>query len=309
MTMPQNASPRHGVAADGFIVIAVLWILGALAVLASVYSIFVVDTATTFAGHRDRLRAEALVSAGLELAAYRITANPQQRPSNGTFSFRMGQASVLVQFRSEAARIDLNQAPKELLMGLFASLGAFRDAEAYADRVVGWRSSSAERQAAEATAYRSGGMHYGPRGSAFPHVGELWLVMGLPEAIVERAIPHLTVYSTLPQINVLDASAQVLAALPGMSPERLHTILAERATTRHNAEALLKILGPAQAHATADPGKTVRVAVQVALANGRNFRSEAVILVREDDSEPYRVLSMSEDLDESPSAPLRVGAQ
>ena len=35
------------------------------------------------------------------------------------FSFRLGQANVAVEFRSEAARIDLNAAPKQLLVGLF----------------------------------------------------------------------------------------------------------------------------------------------------------------------------------------------
>ena len=113
-------------------------------------------------------------------------------------------------------------APKELLIGLFASLGASRDAESYADRIIGWRTPPAERQNDETAAYRTAGMHYAPRGGVFPHVGELWLVMGLPEAVIERALPHLTVYSGQAQVSILDASAQVLGALPGMSPERLH---------------------------------------------------------------------------------------
>ena len=99
----------------------------------------VVNTATAIASHKDRLQGEALVTAGVELAAHRITATPQQPPSNGAFTFRLGSASVAVRFLSETARIDLNAAPKELLIGLFASLGASRDAEYYADRIIGWR--------------------------------------------------------------------------------------------------------------------------------------------------------------------------
>ena len=34
---------------------------------------------------------------------------------------------MAVRFQSETARIDLNHAPRELLMGLFASLGATRE--------------------------------------------------------------------------------------------------------------------------------------------------------------------------------------
>ena len=307
MMKSHDSSPPRRAAADGFILIAVLWILGALAVLASIYSVFVVETATAIASHTDRVRAESLVVAGLELTAYRITAIPQQRPSNGAFSFRSGPAGVAVGFRSETARIDLNHAPKELLTGLFASLGALREAESYADRIIGWRTPSAERQD-EAAAYRTAGMHYGPRGGAFPHVGELWLVMGLPEAVIERALPHLTVYSTQPQVSVLDASAQVLAALPGMSPERLHGVLAEREAAPQNAQTLLSMLGPAQTHATAEPGKAFRVTVQIVLDNGRRMRSEVVILVPEEDREPYRILSWNDDVDE-PAGAERVGAE
>ena len=301
MTPCKPAPPRR-TASDGFIVIAVLWILGALAVLASIYAVFVVDTAAAVASHKDRVQAEALVTAGLELAAHQIGAIPERRPSNGGFTFRLGSASVTVRFLSETARIDLNAAPKELLVGLFASLGALREAEYYADRIIGWRTSPAERQNDETAVYRTAGMHYAPRGGMFPHVGELWLVMGLPETMIERALPHLTVHSGQAQVSILDASAQVLGALPGMSPERLHDVLAARAAAPQNAQYILSLLGPAQTHATADPAKAFRVTVQVVLDNGRRTRSEVVILVPDEDSEPYRVLSWNDDVDESSGA-------
>ena len=73
------------------------------------------------------LQTEALVSASLELTAYQLTlADDKARPSRGSFHFRMDDADVLVTFTSEAARIDLNFAPKEVLAGLFAGLGANR---------------------------------------------------------------------------------------------------------------------------------------------------------------------------------------
>ena len=43
-------------------------------------------------------------------------------------------------------------------------------------------------------------------------------LLGIPELMVERALPFLTVYSGRPQINILDAAPQVIAALPGMAP-------------------------------------------------------------------------------------------
>jgi general secretion pathway protein K len=285
---------------DGFIIVAVLWILGALATLASIYSVYVIDTATAFKAHDDRLQAEGLMWAALELTAHQVTARPEGvRPSNGSFSFRLGNGFASVQFRSEAARIDLNRAPKELLAGLFFGFGARpEDALSYADRIIAWRTKPPPGQDPEASLYQAAGRRYVPRGAPFPHTAELWLVHGLPEAVIERAMPFVTVYSGTPQINVLDAPAEALAALPGMTPDRLHAVLRQRVATPQNGQILLQLLGPAQAHASMEATKTLRVTVQVRFDNGRQLGSEAVIFVGDADAEPYHVLSWRDGFDE-----------
>src|SRR3954463_1713424 len=108
----------------GFIVVAVLWILAALSALVLIYLTFVTNTAVIVAASTERVQADALVTAGVELAAYQLTAVRQDaRPSSGTFNARMGGARVAVTFRSEAARIDLNAGSKGLLAGLIIGLG------------------------------------------------------------------------------------------------------------------------------------------------------------------------------------------
>ena len=57
----------------GFIVVAVLWIVAALATLASIYALYVRDTAAAFVGHDDRLEAKALAMAGVELAVATVS--------------------------------------------------------------------------------------------------------------------------------------------------------------------------------------------------------------------------------------------
>src|SRR3954471_23494612 len=110
--------------ARGFIVVAVLWILAALSALVLIYLTYVTNTAVVVAGSTDRVQADALAVAGVELAAYQLTAVKEDaRPSSGTFNARLGAARVAVTFRSEAARIDLNAAPKALLAGLIIGLG------------------------------------------------------------------------------------------------------------------------------------------------------------------------------------------
>jgi general secretion pathway protein K len=294
-------APARKKSSDGFIVVAVLWILGALATLATIYSVYVINTATALAINDDRLKGEALVSAGVELAVHQLTAAAEIPPS-GTFRFRLGQANVEVEFRSESARIDLNLAPKELLAGLLASLGVRRDAaDEYADRIVAWRSAPPEGQDSEASNYRTAGRKYAPRGASFPHVDELSLVLGMAPELVERVSPFLTVYSGQPSINIMAAPPQVVAALPGMTPDRLYAILAQRQAARPDVPAITALLGPAQSYATSESTRTTRVNVRIRFDNGTQMSSEVVILLVEDGAEPYRTLSWRDVLDEPPA--------
>jgi general secretion pathway protein K len=285
---------------DGFIVVAVLWILGALATLVSIFAIYVVNTAVGLDLNDDRLQANASMSAALELTAYQLTTgDAKSRPTRGSFTFSLGRSNVAVDFRSEAARIDLNAASKELLAGLFASLGAkMEEAQYYADRIVGWRTKAQpDGREDEAVIYRTAGMSYRPRQGPFANVGELWLVLGLPPALVEHALPQVTVFSGRAEINVLDAQPEVLAALPGMTPDRLYGMLAQRGAGAANAEIVLSQLGPAQASATVEGSKATRVSARIRLDNGRQVGAEAVILVLDDADEPFRVLSWRDDFD------------
>jgi general secretion pathway protein K len=292
---------------DGFIIVAVLWILAALATLVTIFSMYVINTATAFTVHDERLQAEGLARAALELSAYQASAAPQgQAPTRGTFMFRLGNALVNAEFVSETARIDLNSAPKELLSGLFVGLGASRSqADSYADRILGWRNPPPQDNSSnEAATYRTAGMLYGPRGGPIPHAGELGLVLGIPDVMVQRALPYLTVYSGQPQINILNAAPQVLAAIPGMDPRRLQAILVQRAAAPQNeqtAQALLAMLGAGQTFANVQGSKALRVTARIAFDSGQRMTTEAVIFLLDSGTDPYRILTWHDDMDDTPA--------
>jgi general secretion pathway protein K len=295
----RNASGR-----EGFIIVAVLWILTALATLASIIAVYVINAATAFAVHNERLQAETLTRAAIELSVYRVSTNAQGPISRGNFAFRMGNASVATEFNSELARIDLNTAPKELLAGLFTTLGAPPAAAGtYADQIIAWRGPPAEGAPDPSSYYRAAGLLYSPRQGPFQHASELGLVMGIPEAMVERATPFLTVYSGQPQINIYDAAPQVIAALPGMNPERLHAVLALRQAPQQNAQGLLAMLGPAQTLATIQGNKAMRVTARIAFDSGQRMTTEVVIFILDSGTDPYRILTWRDDADDTPAAP------
>ena len=289
----------------GFIVVVVLWMLAALAGLALIYLTYVTNSAVTVAVNTDRLQADALMNAGIELAAYRLTAqSAATRPTSGTFNARIGAGRVAVTFRSEAARIDLNMAPKAVLAGLMVGLGvSAADASDYADRILAWRSSTEPGlDNPEDSFYRTLGAPYLPRHAPFPHSAELWLVRGIPPVVIERVLPFVTVFSNMGTVNVLDAAPQVVAALPNMTPQNLQRLLRDRGDPNVDRRSLVGLAGSASA--TIEGSKAYRVTVTAEAPSHRQSSAEIVILLLENGDEPYRVLSWHNAFDGSAGKPL-----
>jgi general secretion pathway protein K len=282
----------------GFILVVVLWILAALAALASSYSIYLGNAAFATQINDDQLRIRNAITTGIELSAYQLLAVPEKdRPAQGAFTVRLARATIDASFVSESARVDLNAAPENLLEGLFAAVGVDpSQAAAFADHVIGWRKKADPTgQNEEVEAYKEAGLDYAPRQAPFQNVLELPLVLGLPPYIVERVLPLVTVYSGHPEIDIRVAPPEVLAALPNVTTDQLQKILGARIQSPEDGEALLKLLGSAHALATDKPNPVARVRMQIRLDNGRTARAEVVILVMQNEDEPFRVLSWHDD--------------
>jgi len=287
----------------GFVLVAVLWMLAALALLVTIFTVHLSASARAVSLNDDALKTEALVSAGVELAAYRLQlADDKKRPPEGAFHVRLSGTDVAVSFITEAARVDLNAAPKELLSGLLTVLGAGDDAaKEAANRIVGWRTkASADGDASkEAALYQAAGRTYPPRQAPFAHVNELSLVLGMTPALVERALPYVTVFSDSPGVDVMVAPAEVIAALPGMTPLKLKQFLGDRSSLVNDTAALSSSLGGPNGgpNTGAEQGKSDAYRIRVALRfpDGRETISEVVIGLKARDV-PYHVLSWQNDV-------------
>ncbi len=301
-----SALQSHRPVESGFVLVAVLWILAALATLAAIYSACTLNTAAASHVSDDRLQAEASIRAAVEMAAFRQLAVPEQaRPSQGGFTLRVGRTSVAVRFRSEAARVDLNAAPADLLAGLFAAVGVdSAHAKAFADRVIGWRTKSgANADSKEAELYTQERVPYPPRQAPFEDSLEFSVLPGLPVPVVERVLPFVTVFSGESGVDVVSADSVVLSALPGMTPEILAAVPKARANASGDGRDLLALLGPARGHAIVGRSKAVRAAIEVAFDNGRRVHAEVVFRLRDGGDEPYDLLYWQDDFDgPAPSA-------
>ena len=101
----------------------------ALATLATIFAVYVINTATAFTVHDERLQAEALARAAIELTAYQVSCQRRARPPRGTFMFRMGSAKVEcgVQLGGRAHR---SQRRAEGMLSRACSSGSARNADA-----------------------------------------------------------------------------------------------------------------------------------------------------------------------------------
>jgi general secretion pathway protein K len=294
----------------GFVIIAVLWILMALSTLAMIFSLYLSGSARALSVNDTALQAEALVSASLELAAYQLLLpDESERPSHGSFHFRMDNADVVVAFKSETARIDLNFAPNEVLANLFAGLGAEKAAaQEDADRIIGWRTRPvAGASNDEAALYAAAGLGYSPRQSLFTHVNELALVVGLPPALVDRALPFVTVFNGSSGVDPQIAAPEVIAALPGKTPAGPNDILGQRPALSNDTPATTAASpGPAQGNATTAKSASYRIETTINFNDGRRTASEVVIAFG-DEAEPYRVLSWQDDVEPRAISRKRTG--
>jgi general secretion pathway protein K len=286
----------------GFVIVAVLWILMALSALAVIFSLYLSGSARALSVNDTALRTEALVAASLELTTYQLLLpGDAERPAQGSFHFRMDNAEIVVAFKSEAARIDLNFAPKDVLAKLFAGFGANEAAaQEYADRIIGWRTRPAPGATNnEEALYGAAGLGYSPRQSPFTHVNELALVVGLAPALVDRALPFVTVFNGSSDVDPKIAAPEVIAALPGQMQANPNDVLGERPASPNNAPAATaNSSGPAQSNATTAKSSAYRIETTINFNDGRRAASEVVVAIGDKDKEdPYRVLSWQDDLE------------
>ena len=83
----------------GFVIVAVLWLLAALAALVTVFSIYLSNSARALAVTDEAVQAEGLVSAGVELTAYQLQlAGDEARPTHGSFHTTISALEALLDY-------------------------------------------------------------------------------------------------------------------------------------------------------------------------------------------------------------------
>lgn len=164
-----------------------------------------------------RLDATAIAARNLALLALnRQDAEQRWRPDGETRTIQYDGMQIAVRVRSETGRIDLNRAPRQVIVGLIEQLAPERDPQALADAMIDWRDRDDRRSeyGAEQDDYRNAGRGYTPPNQPFRSIHELGQVLGFDAELARLMRPYVSVHSQRPRINAMSAEAVVLAAIP-----------------------------------------------------------------------------------------------
>ena len=243
----------------GLALILVLWSLMLLTAVAVSFGYAVrVETAVGSA-LSDQVRAEAVAASGVRRAILGVLTEDKEArwPVDGRVrEIPWPDAVLRASVRSESAKIDLNHAPKELLMGLFTNLlpGGEAVAEALADAVIARREQVAA-QAPAATPRRGLPTARPPTAApaatapaatapaaagrlAFRSVDELAQLPGFTPDGIWRLRPYLTVHGGKAKVDAASADLEVLAAVPGVSRDAAVAFVRDRAARSDETQAL-----------------------------------------------------------------------
>jgi general secretion pathway protein K len=291
---PRPVSERGG--ERGVALIMVLWVLALLSVLAVGFASNARTELLIVRNQIEAARARAVAEAGISLAILELTqVSPELRwiADGREHVLAYGESRIRVSVQDEAGKIDINQAPDELLDGLFRSVGVdFDSASRLVDAIADWKDPDDLRRlaGAEAADYRAAGLPYAPRNGPFLTVDELRLVLGMTPALFARIRPFVTVHSRSARINPLTAPAEVIRSLPGLMLEQADLYVAMRAELEMPQASMLPALLGAERYLAPLSPQTFTIRSQGDTARGGSFIREAVVALTRTPAAPYRLL-------------------
>lgn len=241
---------------DGIALIMVLWALTILSVIVLSFSMMArteTHSAATFkAVVTNRFLAEAGIERGVMEIFFR-NANKRQpvvfegrepvRIDGTPYTGTLEKGQYVYRVTDESGKIPLNaltDSSAVLLKNLLTQMGyQQQDVDTVADSILDWRDQNELHRlnGAESDYYMSLPNPYKAKNANFDTVEELLLVKGVTPAMLygdgkkKGIIDYVTVYSNRNSINVNAASREVLMAVPGMTPEKVDYVLAQREGT------------------------------------------------------------------------------
>jgi general secretion pathway protein K len=279
----KRSDPRRGA-----ILVTVLWSIALLSALAMAASVTFRGFAGVMAVERDRVQADALLSAGLETAAGIVDALRDAPLVDIETRVNLATGSARLRLSDEGGRIDIGKAPAIVLAAPLRSVGA--PANDVAQRVVEQRYPPNATRGDPALRSANGRTRTPATGQPFSDVRQLQFIPGVAPEWLAAIEPLTTVFGG-ETVNPLTAPRGVIAALPGVDKGQVDAFLRERRSFPVDADRLVRTVGAAQQYLAVKAQRVASIELMAELANGYAVAARSVIVILPQDSQPYRVLA------------------
>jgi general secretion pathway protein K len=318
----------------GVILIALLWILTALSMIALSFSRETFVEVAAARNARDLAVSYYAARAGIAATVYQIMQRrliprvrqlelpgPPDPIDLGLVQGKFDDAEYRVVIQDESAKVNLNTVGEEQLRALLAAVGINKpDADIIADSVMDWRDADILHRpnGAEDDYYQTLNPPYKAKNGRMDTVEELLLVRGVTRDYyyghVERTPEgttvfryglsrYFTVYATNPRVNVNYADVEVLLSVPGMTPQIAQQIYERRKTKPFvNLEEVMRLVpgvqGPnTMALLSTDPSQVYTLTSSAHRENSKAARViRAVVTLDAREPSGYRVLYWNENV-------------
>jgi general secretion pathway protein K len=319
---------------SGVILIALLWVLTALSVIALS---FARESRVEVAAARNTQSLEDayfIARAGIATTIYQLLqrrympvlrqAELPDTPADplelGFTTGSLGGGAYRVDIQDESGKMALNTIPDVLLRNLVEAIGIKPpDSDIITDSILDWRDQDSNHRlnGAEDDYYQQLNPPYKARNGRIETIEELLLVRGVtPEYFYGHPVKengmvtykyglsrYLTPYSTRPQVNINFAALPVLQAIPGMPPGAAQAIFDRRhikpfKTVNDISRDLGVSLDPTTLqYLNVDQTSTYTLTVAARAANSKALRViRTVVNLEFAANKPYRTLYWNENV-------------
>ena len=306
-----NQTTMHALRDErGFALILVIAVLSVLALLAAAIA---AETRSTALGARTRteiLEAQNLADSGVTIAVmHLLDRNDASRwqADGSTHEEPFGDGRLRISIQDEGGKIDLNNAPKELISGLIGEFADAEQASALAGAILDRRTEFASLSRSRARYFSGGSVSFESLALLpFSDVSEIRSLPEMRAGLYEKLLPYITVYSRTPTLNQQTAARVALLAIPGVEAGDVDALIA----SRHVAESVPPSHLSALARYTRRGNvQAVTIVAEARLSGGVSFARETVVAISPDQPlQPPRFLRWRQQLEGDDRAAAPAGA-
>ena len=267
----------------GFALILVIAVLSVLALLAAAIA---VETRSTALGAQSRLaivQARALADSGVTIALMHLLDRNKElrwQADGAMHEEHYGDSNVRIMIEDEAGKIDLNNAPKELIAGLLGEFASAEQASALTEAILDRRASFDAVPARAGRLYTGGSVSFQSLALLpFSDISELRLIPGMSAVLYDQLAPYITIYAQSPTLNRRTASRVALLAVPNVTARDVDALIASRGAAEELAPAQLSTFAR---YTQAANLQAATIVAEARLPGGISFTREAVVAVEPD---------------------------